>query len=1427
MERILDKILDKILLEFEINGHDEFRVIAQYTNGFSGAEVYKIQLGNNSKRKGLYFLKIDTSSQEYENSNLDISFTKVAEYVCKKLIDDYYVMLLSPAGNSSIEFNSFYSMQLPTEKIEVINNFLPNFLDESIDINNLFKGEYPAVKIFDTFLPERLKREYNLFKYMKEVFGSEDIDKIEAIDLDGVKLPNAYAYANCDYWNNKLELFECSSHGDLHGENIFFSKENHDYALIDIALYNPKGYLFYDTAYFELSMMLKDLSKSSVMEWLNNNTLVTEEKWDDAEFKGSLVVRALQGNEKKWIDELCKKNNFSYKDQLNKTRYVARVLAGLNFASKRNVSDDIRIKSIIYASLNLKRLLDKYDGSEYSKVEAIKWFPTTNMHDQEKAIEVKNLAEFTDNFTGDQAYILLLSDKELYKSDIIKNIARIHFLGVISLGDNDEIKKEFDSLIYTKALYNVVEDVQSVIEGNTCWWLYMDGIKSIPETVSHSPGEWRNNNIRFLQKCISSLEKNIAPNEITIIVDAKSFYSDRWEYLQKILEEFDYIKKIQVNVILLNQRPDYTINEKLLCNISYKKFELTLEDLAIYCNKFMKNITASEIIIPTINMLGKALDEDDKKYILSHLTIVHDQIVEDNLEVENNSSLSFFRGDDITWAAIAQNLYIQRKEMDDIQYEIKNLIASSQLDQVVYNLPHLPGSGATIIARVVCWKLRNDFPTVIINKIDESLAESFKILGTYSGKHLLILLDGDFYKNDIEKLKGILKGQRLKACILYSFRTYDISENVLGILEYEEGLEFAKEYKKKMNILMNYSQEEMEKRVGNMEKLAGEESLREFRLPFFFGMNAFEADFKGIVAYIDDIVSILNEDESMKKLINYISIISYYTASNGLNYKYAEKILGKKYKSARKLLIEINDKFHNLIYSQKTKFRICHPIVAYKILTKQFNFESEAYKNLVCDFLRELKKFDGNSEVSDTLNDLFMDIFIKRDTLSEIEIENKKKSFSQIVLDLKNENLQESIYEILVELFPKNPYYLQHYGRFIISNHPENMMTAKEYFDLAIKYDENNSSHYHARGDMYFKHVVYMIKFKYRELTAEEIYNQIVQPIDAAFKDFEKAIEIVNQSIERINGLLYPYSSIVQTSTFIVTQLVNKANQREHYKDFLMKKNSMSKWCDSIICKAEMFDMDTEYRFEYIRENDFYSKTRKNLIKFQFNQEELLNEIKANPNDENLKRAYISTVEPKITLWETKTQGELSTIYQYCEDLICTNSFITEGMLWKWYHAYIRIKNFKYTHILGLLETQQDLESNLTVNFLLYTTYFCKYMQTGNIDDANQTSKYIEICKKLSNKENKQTYTQWYYTDEGDCPISFEKKGTKIAGTVIGNCQNSQSEYLTIDSFSKFRAFFVPKHTRLKKDQSFGVHVKFYIGFSYDGLRAWEVDIIE
>jgi len=159
------------------------------------------------------------------------------------------------------------------------------------------------------------------------------------------------------------------SHGDLHGLNILVRPLDAGglaYYLIDLALYRPDAFLFYDHAYFELSYLLQSRGEVDWARWcallraLDPRAQSRTRQAQTADDLGLVqLIQALRQQVFEWIEE-HEPNRLSY---LESQVLLARVAVGLNFVNKPLEAPE-RAKALLFAASELKAFL---------KLHAIDW----------------------------------------------------------------------------------------------------------------------------------------------------------------------------------------------------------------------------------------------------------------------------------------------------------------------------------------------------------------------------------------------------------------------------------------------------------------------------------------------------------------------------------------------------------------------------------------------------------------------------------------------------------------------------------------------------------------------------------------------------------------------------------------------------------------------------------------------------------------------------------------------------------------------------------------------------------------------------------------------------------------------------------------------------------------------------------------------
>lgn len=1019
--------------------------------------------------------------------------------------------------------------------------------------------------------------------------------------------------------------------------------------------------------------------------------------------------------------------------------------------------------------------------------------------------------------------------------------------GFVKFGQNTVIRrgvilsgKRFFRCIGKKQLLNYVvpnnEATWGHLEKDSTWWLYADGMVADPESQTEKYSKWRTKYRKFLERFSDKMIKAVGENDLLFIIDWVNFHDGDDDYLRRLLEQLDAIENTVVNIAVLDPENTFNISEDY-GELEVTTFRIGLDDIAEYCSLYMSEESDDIVYIPNRqSRIGIPLDKSDQQYIEQHTVLVHEQLIRKENVLAEGEKYKFFYGEPITWTAIEEGLYVKHRKIKLYEEEVHKKLESANEDQIFIPIQHSPGAGASVLGRIICWNLKKEHPTFILrNKIDEDVYESLRRVATISGKYLLVFMDGDYNRNDVNQFIYRLGGMRIKVCILYSYRVYSTKEEddrTISVLEARDGELFRDKYGDVMRTWKAYDEKECEKRVKNMERLTTENSMVDFRLPFFYGMHAFEDEYEGIQEYLDGVLQFMEQNENTKKIILYIALVSYYTETKGLGFKCTRKLLKTKERSGRKLLKELQENFPRIIYIVDSSYRICHPIVAKNILHMKFqDFRSERYKKFCIQFINDLRKSESPECLSDRYLNLMTDIFIKRDTEGEInENDTKKKSFSQIILDVDNSNLQEQVYEALVKAVPTNASFRQHYGRLIMSNNPARLKDAEDQLKEAIDIEPDNGSLYHSRGNLYVQHVLYQMNNDYKDMNASELFNKLRYYVDLAVTDFEHAVRLEEKG-DNASDLVYPYASIVQVITSFVHQLAKRSEFADNEKGFLEQAGEMNQWGKSLVAKALLYDMDTEIRYSPIRDNGFYKNTRKHLFRFKWSPQELEAKIKKHPDECDYQIAYLDVAVPDKNSWKQKTQQQLRQIVVCCENLFKIDEYGTEGVLWKWFNASIRLKrpiDETFSRMLGFLETLPEQDSNSTANYFRSIIYFCKYMETKDEKMVDSICRCINSCRQLVKDSKNRSITHYYYTDrsvteKNTLPLEFDRENAHwFEGTVV-NADSNQSGYLTLDMNPKLRAFFVPIHTELKRNQEIGQPVKVKIGFRFDGLSGWEL----
>ncbi|MEM7443361.1 MAG: hypothetical protein AAF414_08550 [Pseudomonadota bacterium] len=349
------------------------------SGGRSGAFVYTADL-TSSEYTGQAILKFDTieekdQSEEKEFERHQRAIEAEPDYAAKhiqKLVHATFqgdkVALISTIAGGGVEYVVPW-LDCPFDRqVSVVRDLSSGLLERWNRRYALSAGLRTPQELLKGWLQHRIEpKTSRLYGFLPDVCGIAPDEP--SFTFDGKWYPNPMAFAIAPVslpGEATLRAVTGSSHGDLHGNNVLvldWPSEEASYSLIDLAMYEPNQYLFYDHAYFEIAHLLATRDTSDPVYWatIQENLrrhhptgLRNELRADDLGL--AEIIGTMRGEIYSWIDR-HEPNRQSY---MESQYLLARVGAGLNFANKR-LDPGHRRLAFLYAAFNLKLCLRHLD----------------------------------------------------------------------------------------------------------------------------------------------------------------------------------------------------------------------------------------------------------------------------------------------------------------------------------------------------------------------------------------------------------------------------------------------------------------------------------------------------------------------------------------------------------------------------------------------------------------------------------------------------------------------------------------------------------------------------------------------------------------------------------------------------------------------------------------------------------------------------------------------------------------------------------------------------------------------------------------------------------------------------------------------------------------------------------------------------------
>jgi tetratricopeptide (TPR) repeat protein len=830
------------------------------------------------------------------------------------------------------------------------------------------------------------------------------------------------------------------------------------------------------------------------------------------------------------------------------------------------------------------------------------------------------------------------------------------------------------------------------------------------------------------------------------------------------------------------------------------------------------------VLIPGIDGTEKSIEPSTLAWIEEDLEIVHQNIgTKPNSKIEDRNL--FLRGAMITWFDLSIHADLERDKTSDLLRVVRDELGRRQSSRV--NLYHRPGAGGSTIGKRILWELRKEFPTTILLRCEpretvERLTKIFYI----SDKPLVVLREGNLIADErAEELFNLLKGRQIPVVMIQILRRYELPPEKDRSFSLDSKLTVPEAYR----FYEKLSQDAPSKSY-DLNKLISVNS--DARSAFIFGLTAYQENFQGISNYVSEHLRQLSEVQ--EKIVLHLSF-GYKYGHTSIHKSHFASFLGLPPTKKIDIAKALSPAGRGLLIEEPGGYwRPAHQIIASEIiqqlLSKGFA-DNRNWVSRLADAGIEFARFcKVNREVQpDELIDLVERVFVYRGD-SDIATQGiNGDSFSALATDIPGNPARLRLFQALVDIYPDHAHFWAHLGRFYsIGLH--RVDDALNAIDQAIQLKPEDNVLHHMRG------------MALRSAVFDDI-NQSM-PVDEILHKAKQA-SISFGNARRLNWQdEHGYISEIQ----LIVRVLDKLGSYLNKKPFIITAESQDPWLREAFQNAEslLYDLrelrrgDRLSKHEEICRGDLdilYGDHQKALERWQ-NLIDLKDGagnslIYAPPIRRQIVWTYLARAQRSWAKVKSKDReravdllnlnieeepADEKSIKLWLQVARYSNNFPSVDLALEkvtyWRTSTASIDSVYYTYVLFSIDLIKGSSLNLEKTNLL-------------IEETKQRSRFRRDSKKSIEWFGKGSglNTLVYHTDLGEWKEndSFWENSDllqRVNGIVVSLSGPEAGE---IEISGGLRAFFVPGRTDLMKGRDLNLAITCFIGFSYEGVRAWSI----
>ncbi len=966
---------------------------------------------------------------------------------------------------------------------------------------------------------------------------------------------------------------------------------------------------------------------------------------------------------------------------------------------------------------------------------------------------------------------------------------------------------------------SALEDPPAITARSTIW-VAASGLESRPTTnPSGNWREWNRAKVPQLERLFDDLARITEPAPVTLVV-----LGGEPTHALTTCEVVDRVFTDRVDYVVAN--PDSEQYGDVVDRFTAANISITPASICQGLRDIQRDsCPTTEVLVPRFEGGTVAIDPERATWINEQLEIVQwDILPTADDEVTENM---FLKGSAVSWNDLISGIDVDRDIRTRVEHHIVTELNLRETRRL--NFSHWPGAGATTVARRIAWNLHRQFPTVIASEIQpQETSERLQHLFGITRMPTVVIIDlPDVAKEVVDRFFDVLRSSHIPAVLFNVERRFDLRAG--GGPPYLDAMLSTREAVGLSDVL---GERVPERRV-DLEGLVDSPDRRK-RTPFYFGLTAYGRDFQGIEAYVEARLS--SAAEPVRESVILMAFAYYYG-----QIPLSLQTFGRAFNLPASRLVTLSrvmpDYIRELLVEEHIGARPAHYVIAEEILEQGLAQAAGSRANWrigladlaikLIDLLAELPH-RSRGKVSDVLRAVLIERGRGQSPAGPWEA-----NFSRFLEDVPSIEGRQRVLEHLTNTFQEEPHFWAHLGRFYsraVGDHSR----AHEAHQRAIQLLSDDSLVRHMAG-MAWRADLYDLLSTLREGVSRDQEELLHRKLREATRYFEEA-----RALDRRSE--YNYISHVQMILRVVGNV--SAAQGYRYEPIRFLTSPGNDFYRELVDQAQNLLSDLALIKGDETPSQLQTELQASLDGLFGNPSQAIQRLQ-NVLDQResykppLRRAIIRNyVHRREGDWGSLRPRELDRVLQLAEENI-TEEPASDYNLRLWLRAVRTAESSTVERVAEQLANKRLQNPSVDTTFYLYIMKFLE-LESGDLVAKSQVSSLIEDCAREAQGLSRTSSSfEWLGNDTGLGGIvhvstlgewnpeegfwSNPSQLKRVRGHIARFRNQGSGE---IELPSGLRVFFAPSRGAVQGgyvSQDLGREVEFYLGFSYDGLRAWSV----